>query len=606
MPLTPKAFLAGLAAAPLLVAPVAPAPAPPAVSAPLGNIRYDVTFNRETAAHRSIKVEMSFSVAGPGDVLLSLPAWTPGAYEVDNFARWVSGFSSRAGDKDLHWEKLDYDTWRIRPAGAKQLTVSFDYLADSLDNAIAWSKPDFCFFNGTNLFLYPEGRSLLFPATVAVHTEAEWQVVTGMHPAPGQDTFGEKNYHDLVDMPFFVGQFDYDSAEVGTTWERLATYPAGIFQGPVRAALHGDLTRIIPAESRVFGETPWNPYTTFIVFDSSFGGGSALEHQNSHLAIYTPRGIGQAWIPSITAHEMFHSWNVKRMRPAEMWPYRYDVPEPTPWLWVSEGITDYYADLALVRGGIIDSSAFFETTMGKIVEVDSVPPVSLEDASLSTWIHPTDGTGYIYYPKGSLAGLLLDILIRDASDNHHSLDDVMRNVYQAAYKHGRGFTAQDWWGAVSRAAGGRSFRDFADNYIDGREPFPYARTLPLAGLRLATDTIRDPRLGIQLGMDSAGPRVAAVLPGGAAEAAGVQPGDIILALGDIPLDGAESLDRFRSTYGNHEGAPLPIRVRRNGQELTLQGKVVLVTRTETMLVADPAAAAKASRIRHGLLTGSTD
>ena len=122
-------------------------------------------------------------------------------------------------------------------------------------------------------------------------------------------------------------------------------------------------------------------------------------------------------LASITAHEIFHAWNVKRLRPADMVPYRYDRPQPTPWLWVSEGITDYYADLALVRGGVVDAGGFCAADDGEDREVADAPPVALEDASLSTWIHPTDGTGYIYYPKGSLAGFLLDIMIRDASDN---------------------------------------------------------------------------------------------------------------------------------------------------------------------------------------------
>ena len=128
-----------------------------------------------------------------------------------------------------------------------------------------------------------------------------------------------------------------------------------------------------------------------------------------------------------------------------MVPYDYHQAQPTPWLWVSEGITDDYADLARVRGGIIDSTQFMGLTANKANTVDMTLPTALEDASLSTWIHPEDGSGYIYYPKGSLAGLLLDIQIRDASDNARSLDDVMRKLYQNTYKKGRGFTAADFW-----------------------------------------------------------------------------------------------------------------------------------------------------------------
>ena len=132
---------------------------------------------------------------------------------------------------------------------------------------------------------------------------------------------------------------------------------------------------------------------------------------------------------------------------------------------------------------------------GKITGVTQSIPVALEDASLSTWIHPTDGSGYLYYPKGSLAGFMLDILIRDASDNRRSLDDVMRQAYRNSYKRGRGFDAVEWWTDV-RAAAGRDFPGFNDRYIDGREAYPWDSVLPLAGFRLQRDTTYLPRLGI--------------------------------------------------------------------------------------------------------------
>src|SRR3954470_19586961 len=122
---------------------VAPRAQAVAQSAPISGIRYDVTFDSRTAPARTLRVGMTFDVGGPGTVLLSLPAWTPGAYEISNFARWVSNFSAAAGEKALTWDKLDYDTWRIRPDGAKSITVTFDYLADSLDNAMTWSRGNF-------------------------------------------------------------------------------------------------------------------------------------------------------------------------------------------------------------------------------------------------------------------------------------------------------------------------------------------------------------------------------------------------------------------------------------------------------------------------------
>lgn len=583
----------------------APATSVPPVSARISNIRYEVRFTRELAARRQLAVSMAFAVTGPGDVVLSLPAWTPGAYEMTWFARWVSGFTPTADGKPLKWDKVDFDTWRIRPAGSRRIQVAFNLLADSLDNAMAWSRGDFAFFNGTNVFLYPEGRSLDFPAEVRITTEADWQVATGMRPGQERGTFGERNFHDLVDMPFFVGRFDLDSAEVSGVNARLATYPAGQLAGQARAGFWDQYRRMFAPEAAVFGETPFSTYTTLMVFDSSFGGGSALEHQNSHVGIYTPEAIGQVWLASVTAHEMIHAWNVKRLRPVELHPYRYDAPAPTPWLWVSEGITDYYADLVLMRGGIMDSSGFLEATSEKVVTVANTVPVALEDASLSTWIHPTDGTGYVYYPKGSLAGFLLDILIRDASDNRRSLDDVMRELYRTTYKAGRGFGASDWWTAVRRAAGGRDFGWFNARYIDGRDPFPWDSVLPLAGLALVTDTVRVPRFGIQTQADSTGVRVLEVAPEGAAAAAGIRPGDLLLQVGDIPVTGEESFVRFRSRYGGREGESVPVRVRRGGEEVALSVMIRLATVTSDRLAFDPGAGPKAARIRRGLLTGTT-
>ena len=178
------------------------------------------------------------------------PAWTPGAYELSFFARWVSNFTPEAGGQALAWDKLDYDTWRIQPNGAKSVTVRFDYLADTLDNAMAWSRPDFVLFNGTNVLPYPEGRGPDFPATVTIKTEPAWLVATGMQAVPRQPgSYREGNYHDLVDKPFFIGRMDYDSTQVDGRWTRLATYPAGMLTGAARSQTLDQIGKMIPAEA---------------------------------------------------------------------------------------------------------------------------------------------------------------------------------------------------------------------------------------------------------------------------------------------------------------------------------------------------------------------
>jgi len=392
---------------------------------------------------------------------------------------------------------------------------------------------------------------------------------------------------------------------VAGRWTRLATYPAGVLADSSRKQLWDQIARMIPAEAAVFQETPWNTYDVMMIFDPRYPGASALEHQSSHVGIYNQAIIGNPLLASITAHEIFHAWNVKRLRPADMWPYDYHQAQPTPWLWVSEGITDYYADLALVRGGIVDSAQFMTATTEKIGTVGEAPPTALEDASLSTWVHPTDGTGYLYYPKGSLAGLMLDVLIRDYSDNARSLDDVLRQLYQGVYKKGKGFTADDWWSAVTQAAGGKSFTQFYSRYVDGRDPYPLDRILPLAGMRVSADTVREPRLGLSAAADSNGIIVNGVLPGSAAQEAGVLVGDQLLALGDLPVDSPDFGPAFRARYGKQESATLPIKVRRGSDTLTLSSKVRMAVRVVRRIEADPAAPAKALRIRAGILKGRT-
>jgi predicted metalloprotease with PDZ domain len=357
----------------------------------------------------------------------------------------------------------------------------------------------------------------------------------------------------------------------------------------------------------VFGDAPWEHYTLLQIADSSYPGISGLEHQNSHLNIVAPAALDDPFMPSLYAHEVFHAWNVKRLRPRELVPYRYDRPQPTGLLWVSEGITDYYADLSEVRGGVIDSAQFFALTSDKIQEVSGTRPVALEDASLTTWVSPVNGTATIYYPKGSLAGLLLDVMIRDASDNRASLDQVMRELYDATHKRGEGFTNAQFWAAATRAAGGRSFTEFYRRYIDGRDPYPMAEVLPLAGMRLNADTARAPQIGVYTLLDSAGVLVTGVEPGGAAATAGVRAGDYLVSIGDIPVRDVTFAERFRAKYAAAEGGPLPIRVRRDGRELPLTATVrLVVTRVSYGVTADPAASPKAQRLRSGILRGTVE
>jgi predicted metalloprotease with PDZ domain len=571
-------------------------------SAPISNIAYEVVFDRATARSSSLSISMSFDASTAEPVLLSMPTWTPGAYEVSNFARNVSSFSAARNGGRLRWDKVDYDTWRIFPENPGAVTVSFAYHADSLDNAMAWARSDFAFFNGTNVFLYPEGSDYEFSSSVVIRTESDWLVATGMTGNSTTGSYQAASFHELVDMPVFIGNLDLDSTEIDRRWYRLATYPNGFFQGQQRAALWGQIAAIVNVQSAVFQETPWQTYTTLIVFDPDRGGsGSALEHSNSHVGIYDNEFAGSPTLALITGHEIFHAWNVKRLRPAELVPYEYSRPQQTTLLWMSEGITDYYADLSLIRGALLPAQAFYLLTNFKLQAVLDAGDVALEDASLSTWISPTDGTASIYYEKGSLVGLMLDILIRDATSNTASLDDVLRDLYTETYKRGRGFMLDEWWETVERIAG-RPFDDFHRRFIDGREPFPWDSLAPLAGMAFSADTVSGPRLGVSTSAAPDGMVVTSVTSGSPAQVAGVELGDMLVRVGDITVRDSDWGDRFREAFREQApGSTFDVVVMRDGEERNLAVRLEFTDTITQALSEDPRPSLKGRRIREGIL-----
>jgi predicted metalloprotease with PDZ domain len=572
-------------------------------SAPINAITYDVTADSAAVGRRQLGVSMSFHVASKAPVILSLPAWSPGHYILLWFARRVSDFSAESNGVPLTWRKLDYQTWEIDPRSAGTVRVSFHYLANAVDRAVAWTSPNFAFFNGTNVFMYPVGRGFDWGSRVTLHTEPSWKVATAMDPAPGINSFTATSYHDLVDMPFYVGRFAFDSTRIADRWIRLAWYPASSLTPARRDRTFSWLQRFVPAEIRVFGEAPFPNYTLFQRSDTIVNGGG-LEHQASQVdEVATPQ-LDAGYLPGLYSHEFFHAWNVKRLRPADLVPYRYDDAQPTTWLWVSEGVTDYYGALAQVRSGIDDSTAFFDFISGEISSVAQAPPTAVSDASLEAWISPTDGSGGLYYPKGGLTGFLLDIIIRDASDNHASLDNVMRRLYETTYKQGRGFTPGDWWGEVSRTARGKSFAEFARRYVDGRDPLPIDSVLALAALRFESDTVREPRLGIATGSDTAGVKVTQVASTGAAAVAGVRVGDRLISIGSVRIANDDSLATFRTRYAGTTLTSLPLALIRGAQAITVQLPVRLSTTPRTRVLPLANASSKALAIRHGILTGS--
>jgi predicted metalloprotease with PDZ domain len=396
-------------AATVLLASAHPLLAQPArVSAPITDVRYEITADSAAVGGRQLGVAMSFRVSGNAPVVLALPAWSPGHYVLIWFARRVSQFTPEQNGAPLAWKKLDYQTWEITPRAPGAVRVSFRYLANAVDRAVAWTAPNFAFFNGTNLFLYPVGRGFNWPAQVTVRTEPAWRIATGMELSHGPNSFRADNYHDLTDHPFYVGRFAFDSTQVAGKWIRLAFYPAASLTPARRDRTFGWLQKIFTAHIAVFGEAPFRNYTVFQRSDTVVNDGG-LEHQASQVDEVLTSQLDAGYLPGLYSHEGFHAWNVKRLRPADMVPYRYDDAQPTTWLWVSEGVTDYYGELGTIRGGITDSLAFFNGIGGFIAQSAGAPGIAVSDASLSPWISPTDGSGGLYYQKCALIGFLLDL-----------------------------------------------------------------------------------------------------------------------------------------------------------------------------------------------------
>lgn len=547
-------------------------------------------------------------------MLVSLPSWTPGAYHIENYARYVRNFTaSTAQGSPLRWEKYDKDTWRIFCEGADRVRVSFDFLADNATLEGSLLRADFGFFNGTNIFVYPETR-YDFPARVRFDLPAGWRVATELRETGEPGLYRAEDYHELVDNPTFLGHFAIDSVMADGVWTRLAMYPGEYLEGRGGEMLLEALQKIADYAHDLFGEPPYERYTTLIYLypgEPNYGGG--LEHANSHFDIGAavvfdnPEQAIPQFAYGLLSHEYYHAWNVKRIRPAEMWPYDYEQEQYTPLLWVSEGFTSYYGPLILVRTGLYDEEQFWGAMQGNISSVEGMPyQESVEDVSLTTWIRPVPiGSGY-YYSKGSVIGLLLDIKIRAATDNRHSLDDVMYRLYHEHFGRGRGFTTEDFLGYVAEYIGEEETRVFYRDHIDGRERLPYQQALELAGMAFRTDTIVEPLLGIYTDYSQEGRvLVDRLVPASSAVAAGLQPGDQLLRVGVVDVEGQDWAPEFRRIYADSAGAEFSIEVMRGDQVMTRHANIQTRTRLEYRI--EPMADATEAQlsIRRGVVTGNT-
>ena len=509
-----------------------------------------------------IKRGAGAEVANEG--VLVMPVWTPGSYLIREFERHVQDFAaSDASGQPLKWEKINKDSWRVVTNGARDWRASYRVYANELSVRTNEVNSDHAFWNNAALLMYPEGL-LNAPSTLHVLAPQPWKVATGLPPVPGQkNTFRAENFDILYDSPVEVSNFKTISFEVKGVPHRIVIDGEGNYD-PEK--MRADVKKIVETEVELMGgEIPYHDYTFILHLRSNTGGG--LEHLNS-TALGYPRfgfrpepaagvnsaGPGAAPLRtyrgffSLVAHEFFHLWNVKRIRPDALGPFDYTKENYTKLLWVAEGITDYYARLVLRRAGLISEKEFLSENAKAFQNLQDTPGrlvMSAEESSFDTWIkyyrqdENSINSQVDYYDKGAILGLLLDLEIRKQSKGAKSLDDVMRYLYLEFYKQERNYTPEDFQKACEAMAG-TSLEQFFAKYVSGREELDYNRALIAAGLRLETTgaatsgkPVEKPYLGADLVQEGDRLLVKKVYAGAPAYEQGLNTGDQIVALNNM-------------------------------------------------------------------------
>jgi predicted metalloprotease with PDZ domain len=443
-----------------------------------------------------LEVEMRMQVPAtlnvPNETNLIMPVWTPGSYLIREFERNVQDFSVDVAGRPLEWTKTNKNTWSVKTNGARQWRVFYRVYANEFSVRTNDLNSDHAFWNNAALLMYPEG-AIARPSTLRVVPENGWKIATGLPPVAGEpNTFRAENFDILYDSPFEVSEFKEIKFEVRGVPHRIVIDGEGNYD-PER--MKRDVQKIVEAEVGLFDVIPYHDYT-FILHLRATGGGGGIEHLNStSLGFQRHRfADAQGWrsFHGLVAHEFFHLWNVKRIRPDALGPFDYTRENYTRSLWVAEGITSYYGDLMVRRAGLVTDREYLEGLARDIEDYQNTPgrlQMSAEEASFNTWIkeyRPDENSvnsQISYYDKGELLGLLLDLEIRRSSHNAKSLDDVMRYLYHEFYEKNRNYTPADFQKACELMAGS-SLQDFFTKYVRGRDEMPYNAFLSAAGLQL--------------------------------------------------------------------------------------------------------------------------
>ncbi|HXG85212.1 MAG TPA: PDZ domain-containing protein [Pyrinomonadaceae bacterium] len=439
-----------------------------------------------------LEVEMRLkSTTMPQAAEIQMPVWTPGSYLIREYARHVQDFTAKdASGGDLAWEKTNKNTWRIQTKAANEIVVKYNVYANELTVRTNELNADHAFFNNAALLMNVKGF-LNAPSTVRVNPYGNWKVATGLPRVEGQaNTFRAPNFDVLYDSPFEVGDHKEASFTVQGKPHRYVVEGEGNYD---LNRITADTSKIIEESYKIFGDLPYDDY----LFILNLRGGGGLEHLNSTALQFNRFGLTGARYKdflSLVAHEFFHLWNVKRIRPDALGPFDYNNENYTKLLWVAEGATSHYEPVLLQRAGIITDKEFLAGKAAAIQALQNRPgrfQTSLEEASFDAWIkyyrqdENSVNNQISYYDKGDIVNFMLDLQIRRDSNGAKSLDDVMRYLYNEFAKKNKNFTPEDYQ-KISEMMAGKPLNDFFAKYVRGREEIDYNSILSGFGLQMTT------------------------------------------------------------------------------------------------------------------------
>jgi predicted metalloprotease with PDZ domain len=466
-------------------------------------IRYTLSFPAPHTHYVHVRAEVP--AAGRDSVELSMAVWTPGSYLVREFSRHVESVTAEsAAGIALRVEKTAKNRWRVATGGALMVIVSYRVYGREMSVRTNWIESDFAFVNGAPTFLTLAGPSTALgasesarPHEVSIVPASGWtRSITALEPAvrPKPDTtaphtYSAPDYDTLVDSPILIGNPELYEFSVDGVPHVLANAGDTTFFDSSRMVK--DLEAIVRAHKEFWGSFPYQRYV-FINLLTEAGGG--LEHARSSVLMGSrwatrTRKAHLRWL-ELASHELFHAWNVKRLRPIEFGPFDYEREVFTPSLWVVEGITDYYGDVLVLRAGRSSPQEFLDSLSDKIEELQTTPGRavrSVTQASMDAWIklyrpdENTPNTAISYYTKGAVVAFLLDAKIRRATGGRRSLDEVMREAY-ARYSTTHGFTPDEFRTLTEHVAG-IDLGAFWRTAIEGTEELDYSEALEVFGLQ---------------------------------------------------------------------------------------------------------------------------